>query len=562
MDSYLTERLAGKVNSTQPRIHWPLNLRSRTGKGMEEIEGTGVERRVREDLLYDEVVALFRASPEPLLILDDATDEVVDVNEAFELTTGFGRDEAIGRHVEALGFWVNPAEHEAVLSLLRHDGRVAQFEATFRKKSGELFKGIISVERVDAHGEQLRIFAIADITQRKRAEGVLIDAMASADRANEAKSEFVSRMSHELRTPLNVILGFAQVLRLDPLPPNQDEAVGHILSAGHHLLELINDVLDLSRMESGGIAFSIESVPVVQAVEQSLALIQPLAAERGIATQFIPDGTAVGLLAMSDHQRLKQVLLNLLSNAVKYNRDSGSVTITCGLTSTGTVRIQVADTGPGISAENLHLLFEPFERLGAEATTAPGTGLGLALSKRFVEAMGGTIGATTTVGEGTAFWVELPSAGYGQAEPHDAAVAPQPLPLPSLRPVTILYIEDNLANLQLVERVLARFRTVTMMPAVQGRVGLDLARQHRPDLVLLDVHLPDMSGEEVLATLRAHPATEHIPVIVVSADATRGQIDRLTAAGAFAYLTKPIDVREFIAVIERALGDQTHEAVG
>ncbi len=526
-----------------------------------EKEQANAEQALRAS--QEQFAALFRASPGPVVILDDTTEEVVEVNEAFESATGFRREEVVGQTFGALELWANPAERDEVLSVLQREGRVAQFEARMRMKSGELYDGLASVEVVNTPRRRLRIIATIDISARKRAEAALIGAMATADRANRAKSEFLSRMSHELRTPLNVILGFAQVLQLDPLDPNQDEAVGHILGAGRHLLDLINDVLDLSRMESGRTTFSIEPVSVAEAIEDSLGLIQPLAADRHIATRFIPDEAARGLLAMSDRQRLKQVLLNLLSNAVKYNRDGGSVTVTCALTGTGEVRIQVADTGPGIDPEKLDLLFQPFERLGAEATTVEGTGLGLALSKRFVEAMGGTIGASATVGEGAVFWLDLPPAGSQQpAESTEIATAPQIPPAPSLRPATVLYIEDSLANLKLVERLLARFRTVDLMPAAQGRIGIDLARMHRPDLVLLDLHLPDISGEVVLRALKADPATQRTPVIIVSADATPGQVARLKQAGAFAYVTKPLDVREFVAVIERALGDRPADGEG
>jgi len=513
---------------------------------------------IRESLRasLERFVGLFRASPVPFVILDDATETIVEVNEAFAFTTGFSREDAVGRTVQALGFWTDGVERAEVLSLLQQYGRVAPFEATLRMRTGEVFEGLLSVETVDTGGGRLRILAVSDITARKRAEAELIGAKDSADRANDAKSEFVSRMSHELRTPLNVILGFAQVLRLDPLQATQDEAVGHILTAGHHLLDLINDVLDLSRMESGSIKFSIERVLVAEAIEDALSLIQPLAAERHITARFVLDGSAEGLVALSDRQRLKQVLLNLLSNAVKYNREYGSATITCRVTDDGHVRIEVADTGPGISPDRLRLLFEPFERLGAEATAVEGTGLGLALSKRFVEAMGGSIGASATVGEGTMFWIDLPLAvDRLPADPGQPRPVPQPLAEPSLRAATVLYIEDNLASLELVERLLARFGAVKVIPAAQGRIGLDLARQHKPDLVLLDLHLPDLSGEEVLRALKGNPATETVPVIIVSADATHGHGERLTDAGAFAYVTKPLDVREFISVIGRALGE-------
>ncbi len=368
-----------------------------------------------------------------------------------------------------------------------------------------------------------------------------------AESASQAKNEFLSRMSHELRTPLNSVLGFGQLLQLDPrLDDSEREQVNHIVRGGQHLLELINEVLDISRIESGTLSLSPESVGVGDAVREVVALVGPLAAEREIALAVEP--TCVGYV-MADHQRLKQVLLNLLSNAIKYNRHGGSVRLRCKRASAG-VALEVADTGPGIPPDRLPGLFEPFDRLGAEHRGIEGTGLGLALSRSLVEVMGGTLTAESRPGEGAAFTITLPVA------PAPAELAPAPVPVApdtALRAARILYVEDNTANFRLVEQLLTSRRPVEILPAIQGRLGVELARRHRPDLILLDLHLPDMPGTLVLAQLKADPATAGIPVLIVTADATPGRERRLLEAGAFALVTKPFDVPEFLRTVEAAL---------
>jgi len=348
-------------------------------------------------------------------------------------------------------------------------------------------------------------------------------------------------MSHELRTPLNAILGFGQLLGMDHLDDDQQESVEHILNAGRRLLDLINEVLDFSRIETGQLALSLEPVNVREAIEDAGALIRPLATSRGIVVFVaeIPSDQHV----LADRQRLKQVLLNLLSNAVKYNRPDGTVRIACQPAGMAALRIGVTDEGQGISPAQEHRLFAPFDRLGAEASATEGTGLGLALSKALVEAMGGTIGVDSTVGVGSRFWFEPP--------------APATTAAGATATGTILYIEDNLSNFRLIERALALRANVRLLPAMLGGLGLDLAREHRPDLVLLDLHLPDMSGDELLARLRADPATREIPVIVLSADATPGQVERLLADGARAYLTKPLDIGAFLAAVDEVLAPGT-----
>ena len=365
-------------------------------------------------------------------------------------------------------------------------------------------------------------------------------------------------MSHELRTPLNAILGFAQLLEMDNLAPHQRENVAPILAGGHHLLELINKVLDISHIESGRIQLSPEAVPVETVLRETLDLIRPLAADTNVQVlgQYSQERHV-----KADHQRLKQVLLNLLSNAVKYNRRGGTVTVSYADAGNGRLRISVSDAGPGISPEMRERLFVPFDRLGAERQGIEGTGLGLVLSRRLVEAMGGTLGVDSTVGQGSTFWVDLALVEAPAGQPgreHEVTVPRQERWEPA---ATVLYVEDNLSNFTLIERVLVAHRNVKLLPAMQGRIGLDLAREHHPDLILLDLHLPDIHGAEVLGRLRAEPETREIPVIVISADASQGQIERLRAAGAREYLTKPLDIVRFLKAVDDVLSARHRETV-
>ena len=352
-------------------------------------------------------------------------------------------------------------------------------------------------------------------------------------------------MSHELRTPLNSVLGFGQLLQLDPsLGENQREHVSHIVRGGQHLLELINEVLDISRIESGTLSLSPEAVDLGEAVRGTVALVRPLGDARSIV---ISVKTCAGYV-VADHQRLKQVLLNLLSNAIKYNRDRGEVVVNCWC-GDGRMRVEVADTGPGVPPDRLERLFEPFDRLGAEQSGIEGTGLGLALSRSLIEAMGGSLTASNRQAGGAAFLIDLPAG--------EAPVLPARVAAPETEAVVsaarVLYIEDNAANFRLVQELLTTQRRVEILPAVQGRLGVELAREHVPDLILLDLHLPDIDGPVVLAQLKADPLTAGIPVVIVTADATPGRARRLLADGAFACVTKPFDVPEFLRAVESAL---------
>jgi len=425
---------------------------------------------------------------------------------------------------------------------------VGTFAATFPWTV--LIGGMLAVLLVAAMMDVLsrrRVYAMRLVEEHTR---TLREAQEAAEAANRAKSEFISRMSHELRTPLNAVLGFGQILELyADLTQDQHDAVKHITNGGRHLLDLINEILDISQVESGRLALSPEAVRVGDVVQETTELLQPIAAERAI--QLIdPEAPLCRKYVFADHQRLKQVMLNVIGNGIKYNRQGGSVTIRCEEHTPGRLRILVTDTGPGIGPSQIPLLFTPFERLGAERTTIEGTGMGLALSKHLVEAMGGTLGVDSVVGSGSTFSIELPMVEGPVDRYHRLADADKRREELARR--TILHIEDNLSNVKLVEQILTKRPGIELLAAMQGSIGLELAREHRPMLILLDLNLPDVPGEQVLAALLEDPRTARIPVVIVSADATQRQVQRLLSSGASAYLTKPIDVRELLKLIDAA----------
>jgi PAS domain S-box-containing protein len=524
------------------------------------------ERKANEAALEASRRELQAALDANQLIMDNSQDVICTLSEdgrflsvsaACEELWGYTAKELEGRSYIERVYIEDRPKTEAVAKDLLVTGKLTDFVNRYVRKDGTLVDVLWSATY---SAKDKIMFCVAhDVTHRSRIEKALREAKEEADRANHAKSDFLSRMSHELRTPLNSILGFGQLLDRQSPSEIQRPRIRYILSAGRHLLNLINEVLDISRIEAGNLQLSVEPVCIEEAINEALDLMRPLAAERTIglaASSPLESSTYV----LADRQRLKQVLLNLLSNAVKYTAVSGSVTVGFSESAKGLTRISVRDNGAGIAVEKLARLFTPFDRLGAEQSTVEGTGLGLALCQRLVQAMHGSIGVNSTLGSGSTFWLELPRAEsplQGLVTQMNSAAAERPTEEESRR---ILYIEDNFSNVTLVEQMLAERPALELMTAMQGRVGLELARQHSPDLILLDLHLPDMPGWQVLAQLKADHLTRTIPVVVISADATVPQVKRLVSAGARAYLTKPLDIAEFFRVIDEALSPATAAA--
>jgi PAS domain S-box-containing protein len=431
------------------------------------------------------------------------------------------------------------------------------YELTYIRKDGSRFPAVVSITALRADDGRIIGYLLigTDNTARKRVESDLKEAMAAAEKANLAKSDFLSGMSHELRTPLNAILGFAQLVETgSPSPtPTQKRSIDQIQKAGWYLLELINEILDLSLIESGKLTLSAEPVSLAEVMLECRAMIEPQAHKRGIGMTF--PRFEVPRFVKADRTRFKQVLINLLSNAIKYNEPGGTVAVECCPTTTHSTRISVRDSGAGLSLEQLSQLFQPFNRLGKEASAEEGTGIGLVMTKRLVELMGGTIGAESTVGTGSVFWIELhlasaPLLALREAE-HAALERPQVPEDTAL--LTVLYVEDNPANLELVEQLIARRPDLRLLGAADGKLGIEFARLYQPAVILMDINLPGISGVETLKILRADPSTAHIPIIALSANAVRRDIDKALEAGFFSYLTKPIKVALFMDALDLAL---------
>jgi PAS domain S-box-containing protein len=502
-----------------------------------------------------------------VMITDDSA-AATYVGPSAKRMLGYDTEEMIGSRPSDL---VHPDDVPHVMEdfawILAHPGE--PFTSTFRIRhkdgSYRVFENLGRTLSQDSASEGVVAFG-RDVTERKVAEAALARAKEEAERANRAKSEFLSRMSHELRTPMNSILGFAQLLARAELTPQHTKSVQHILKAGRHLLQLINEVLEIARIEAGRENFSLEPVGLTSVLREAVGLVRPLAQQHGVS---IEEGAwPEQAFGRADRQRLVQVLLNLLSNAIKYNRAGGHVRVECVAVSSAARdeseiarwAIRVSDSGRGVPTEGANELFTPFARLGAEQTDVEGTGLGLALSRRLCEAMDGSLTLESSNASGSVFRVELDRADdprltleesgspVAAGDPHSAA--------------TLLYVEDNLANLSLVETILLSRPGWQTIPALQGQLGVELAREHEPDVILLDLHLPDIPGEEVLRRLRTDARTRAIPVIVVSADATNASLERLQAAGADAYLTKPLDVDEFLRTVERFLPATTETTRG
>jgi PAS domain S-box-containing protein len=507
-------------------------------------------------------------------LLDSAGQAIVAVdpvgliiywNKQAELTYGWSSAEAIGQPIAELILTEDTlADGELTVAQIQADGTQAG-EHWARRRDGTLFPLFATGSSVlDDDGNLIAMIGVAtDITDRRLAEEVAkasqqellkarhtaeMEAMArdAATRSNRAKSEFLSRMSHELRTPLNAVLGFGQILLMDDLTTDQRENVGFIKTAGEHLLALINDVLDISRIEAGALRLSLEPVQLNEVLTHALSLIRPQADQRALS---LPAGIAdTDLYVHADRQRLLQVMLNLLSNAVKYNRRGGRIELCCE-SSGGTVSIAVSDTGIGICEADLGKLFTPFERLGAEGTEIEGTGVGLALSRVLSQQMGGALTVFSTVGVGSTFTLELPVSARSEPSPPPKTTPPLARHADS-KPVTVLAIEDNVANIRLLERAMQRCDNVELLTAIQGRLGIEIASEHSPDLVLLDLHLPDMTGMTVLQHLCADPGTASIPVVICSAEASPSQARDCLERGAAGYLTKPFNLAELYEIIE------------
>jgi signal transduction histidine kinase/ActR/RegA family two-component response regulator len=445
------------------------------------------------------------------------------------------------------------------------------YELTYIRKDGSRFPAVVSVTALrDAQGVIIGYLLIGtDNTARKQIEAErekltqhlldknaeLENAKSVAEKANLAKSEFLSSMSHELRSPLNAILGFAQLMDSEIPPPStsQKASIHQILHAGWYLLELINEILDLAVVESGKLSLSVEPVALAGVMGECLAMTEQQAQKHELELVFPQFGAPC--YVMADRVRLKQILLNLLSNAIKYNRPGGSVIVSCSQTSPERTRISVKDTGTGLTPAKLTQLFQPFNRLGQETSKEEGTGIGLVMSKLLVEMMNGVIGVVSTVGVGSEFWFELNATPAPRLEPTEtglpAAALTEAVPRASRR--TLLYVEDNTANLELVEQLIARRPDLRLLSAGTGQLGVQLAQQHRPEVILMDINLPGISGIQALKLLRADPLTAGIPVLAISANAMPGDIKKCTDAGFFRYLTKPINVAEFMEALDVAL---------
>jgi PAS domain S-box-containing protein len=438
------------------------------------------------------------------------------------------------------------------------------YELTYICKDGSRFPAIISITALrDDYGDLIGYLLIGtDNSVRKQVELELHQAMSVAKKANLAKSDFLSSMSHELRTPLNAILGFAQLIETGtPQPtPSQKRSIDQILKAGWYLLDLINEVLDLSLIESGKLSLSPEPVALADVMLECQTMIEPQAQQRGLRVSFpqVDDSYFV----KADRTRVKQILINLLSNAIKYNTVGGKVAVSCAVSSPGRICIRVEDTGAGLSAAEITQLFQPFNRLGREASAEEGTGIGLVVCKRLVEQMGGVIGVESTVGKGSVFWIELnltdlQVAVVAVAAPASAGVAGRV----DGQVRTLLYVEDNPANLMLVEDLVARRPDIRLLTARDGNRGVEIARASLPDVILMDINLPGINGVQALGILSTDKATSQIPVIALSANAMPRDIAKGLEAGFFRYLTKPLKVQEFMETLDLALNIADSDAV-
>jgi PAS domain S-box-containing protein len=524
-----------------------------------EEERKKLDQRLRDQQFYTR--SLIESNIDALMTTDPAG-IISDVNKQMEALTGCTRDELIGAPFK--NYFTEPDRAEAAIKRVLNENKVTNYELTARALDGK--ETVVSYNATTFHDRDRTlqgVFAAArDITERKLLDQVLQDnnvelqnAMSAAEKANLAKSEFLSSMSHELRTPLSAILGFAQLIEsgAPPPTPTQKRSVDQILLAGWYLLNLINEILDLALIESGKLSLSPEPVSLAAVMHECEDMIEPQVQKRGVTMVF--PARELPYFIKADRTRIKQILINLLSNAIKYNRRGGKVVVECIEVSEGRIRICVEDTGQGLNREQIAQLFQPFNRLGQEAHAEEGTGIGLVMTKRLVELMGGVIGVESTVGEGSIFWVEMNLTEERQSHVDKADVAPAaalPLPVGSkLR--TLLYVEDNPANLMLVERLIDRRPDLRLLTAGDAFSGIEIARTSMPDVILMDINLPGISGFKALKILNDDSATAHIPVVALSANAMPRDIEKGLDAGFYKYLTKPLKINEFMETLDDVL---------
>jgi len=536
-----------------------------TARKQVEEEQKKLDQRLRDQQYYTR--SLIESNIDAIMTTDPRG-IITDVNKQMEALTDSTRDELIGAPFK--NYFTDPERAEAAIKLVLSEKKVTDYELTARARDGK--ETVVSYNATTFYDRDRRlqgVFAAArDVTERKRFEHALQEsniqlesAKSVAEKANLAKSDFLSSMSHELRSPLNAILGFAQLMETSvPLPTeSQQESITQILQAGWHLLKLINEVLDLAVVESGKVSLSPEPVLLAEVLAECQAMMEPQAQQRGISMSFPPSDN--GLFVQADRTRLKQVFINLLSNAIKYNRKRGTVALACAATSPERMRISVRDTGAGLPPEKLAQLFQSFNRLGQEARSEEGTGIGLVVSKRLVELMGGVIGVESTIGVGSVFWIELlltAAPALTLASSAAANLVPALVPAGARRR-TLLYVEDNPANMKLVEKLMAQRADIRLLGAINGTLGVQMARDARPDVILMDINLPGISGIEAMQILRQDPATAHIPIVALSANAMTRDIEKGLAAGFFRYLTKPIRVTELMLTLDEALEQAERE---
>jgi len=529
-----------------------------TARKQIEEEQKKLDQRLRDQQFYTR--SLIESNIDALMTTDPSG-IITDVNKQMEALTDCTRDELIGAPFK--NYFTDPERAEAGIKLVLSEKKVTNYELTARARdSKETVVSYNATTFYDRDRKLQGVFAAArDITERKRLDQVLHDknvelenAKSVAEKANLAKSDFLSSMSHELRSPLNAILGFAQLMESDSAPPTsiQKESIAQILRAGWHLLKLINEILDLAKVESGQISMSREPVSLAEIILECRSMLEPQVLQRGI--QLALPKFDIPYFVNADRTRVKQVFINLLTNAIKYNVPQGVIEVKCTVNTLGRIRVSVRDTGAGLSPEQLAQLFQPFNRLGQEAGGEEGTGIGLVVAKRLVELMGGSIGVESTVGVGSTFWFELIEVTEPSLVMEKLHVAPlaQPRRRSGARH-TLLYVEDNPANMELIEKVIARHLDMRLLTAIDGESGIEIAHIVQPDLILMDINLPGMSGFEALKKLRVATDTAHIPVIAISANAMPLDIERGLKAGFFSYITKPIKLDELMEALNSAL---------